>query len=299
MIRFLWILLGLAGLWLLLSRCVPKQQGLVPNRYRLGEGERPWVIAHGGAKQLFPENTMVAFDGSAALNVDALEIDVCMTSDEVLVTHHDLTIDATSDGSGEVISYLYSELLAFNFGYNFTALDGSQPYRDSLVQIPRLIDVFNRFPGQDFIVEIKDAGDTGRRAAERMQSVIANAGVADRVVVASFHDEVMQHFYEITNGQIPISGSEGAVKDLVFSGLAATEWLYRPKAALVQIPTEGAGINLASKRVINSLHRRNMAVQYWTINDPAQMRELIDLGADGLITDRPDLAWDLLREMGY
>jgi glycerophosphoryl diester phosphodiesterase len=299
MIRIIWLLLGLVGLWLLLSRCVPKQQGLTPNRYLIGEGERPWVIAHGGAKALFPENTMVAFDGSVALAVDALEIDVCMTADEVLVTHHDLTIDATSDGSGEVISYLYSELLAFNFGHRFTALDGTQPYRDSPIQLPRLIDVLNRYPEMDFIVEIKDAGENGKRAAERMQSVIANAGVADRVVVASFHDEVMKHFYEITSGQIPISGSEGEVKDLVFSGLTATEWLYRPRASLVQIPTESAGINLASKRVIKSLHRRDMAVQYWTIDDPAKMRELIDLGADGLITDRPDLMWDVLREMGY
>lgn len=295
----LYLLLGLLALWLLLSRCVPKQEAFTPNPYRIGEGERPWVIAHGGAKALFPENTMIAFDGSVALEVDALEIDVCMTADEVLVPHHDLTIDATSDGNGPLIDYTYAELLAFNFAANFTDLDGNRPYEDTLVQLPRLIDVFNAYPGMHFIVELKNQGDNGKRAAERMQSIIANAGVGERVVVASFHDDVLAHFYDNTNGQIPISGSEGMVKDLIFSGLTAMEFLHRPQATLVQIPTEGAGINLASQRIVRSLHRRDMAVQYWTINDPDEMRDLLALGADGLITDRPDLMWELLREMGF
>jgi glycerophosphoryl diester phosphodiesterase len=300
MFRMLWLFLLLLPLcWLLLSRCVPKQKGLTPNNYLISEGDRPWVIAHGGAKLLFPENTMVAFNGALALAVDALEMDVCMTADEVLVTHHNLTIDATSDGQGELISYSYSDLLAFNFGAQFTALDGSQPYRDTLIQLPRLVDVFDAYPNTYFIVELKNTGEAGKRAAERLQSIIQNAGVRERVVVASFDDKVIKHFYDITNGQVPISGAEGEVKDLVFSGLSAMEFLFRPKASVVQIPTKSAGINLASRRILRSLHRRDIAVQYWTINDPEEMRELIELGADGLITDRPDLMWDLLRDLGF
>ena len=65
------------------------------------------------------------------------------------------------------------------------------------------------------------------------------------------------------------------------------------------IPTKNSGINLASKRVINSAHRRNMAVHYWTINDKEEMKHLVELGADGLITDRPDLMKEVLREMGF
>ena len=65
------------------------------------------------------------------------------------------------------------------------------------------------------------------------------------------------------------------------------------------MPRQNSGINLASERLINSAHRRNMAVHYWTINDPKEMKELISLGADGLITDRPDIMKEVLAEMGY
>ena len=77
------------------------------------------------------------------------------------------------------------------------------------------------------------------------------------------------------------------------------EFLYRPKASIIAIPTSNSGVNLASKRVIKSAHRRKMAVHYWTINDKEEMKKLIELGADGLITDRPDLMKEVLEELGF
>src|SRR6056297_1293931 len=97
-----------------LPSCVPEQDFLPENPYMIEEGGRPWVIAHGGAKQLWPENTMPAFEGSAQLGVDMLEIDMKITKDEVLVCHHDNTIDRMSDGEGELGDFTYEELLAFN-----------------------------------------------------------------------------------------------------------------------------------------------------------------------------------------
>ncbi len=281
-----------------LMACVPQQEVLTTNPYLVGEG-RPWVLAHGGAKDLFPENTLVAFDGSMALEVDALEIDVCMTADEVLVTHHDLTIDATSDGVGEVISYTFDELQDFNFGYDFTDLEGNQPYQDSPVRIPGLETVFLRYDNVHFVVEIKNRGENGKRAAELMYDLIRSTGVEGRVVVASFSQEILNHFIEVSNGEIPISAAEEEVKDFVFSGLSGMEFLYGPEAVMFQIPRSSAGIPLDAKRLIKSAHRRRMAVQYWTIDDPEEMRRLIELGVDGLITDRPDLMWEVLRDMGY
>ncbi len=289
---FLLLVWGLLG-------CTPQQESLRPNPLVIAEGERPWILAHGGAKDLFPENTLVAFDGSVAIGVDALEIDVCMSADEVLVTHHDLTIDATSDGEGELIGYTYAELQAFNFGHDFTDLDGQQPYRDAPVRIPQLETVFQRYADVFLVVEIKNRGDNGRRAAEVMAQLIEDMGGADRVMVASFSQEVLDYFVEITDGQVPVSGAQEEVKDFVFSGLSAMEFLYRPEAIALQIPIRSAGISLDSERLIESAHRRQQAVHYWTIDDPQEMRRLLELGADGLITDRPDLMREVLREMGY
>lgn len=293
------LLLTLLGLLAALGGCVPKQQALPDNPYRIEPGGRPWIIAHGGAKALFPENTMMAFEGAMRIGVDALEMDVNLTQDDVLVTLHDLTIDGMSDGSGEAIGYTFAELQAFNFAHDFQALDGSYPLRDTVVRIPRLREVLEAFPGTYHIIELKNPGEDGKRAAALLKGLIDSLDMKDRVVIASFHDEVLRHFLSLTDGSYALSSSEEETKDFVFTGLSAMEYLYRPRSAVVAIPTESAGIPLDAQRVIRSAHRRNMAVQYWTINEQDEMRSLIEAGADGLITDRPDLMQKVLEEMGF
>lgn len=284
---------------LFVSGCVPEQQAIKQNPWRIEEGARPWVIAHGGAKELWPENTMQAFKGAAALGVDALEMDVNLTRDNVLVTLHDATIEGSSDGEGRAIDFTYNELQAFNFGEKFAGLDGNFPYKDSLVRIPRLADVLAAFPGKPMLIEIKNTGTDGERAAQELRDLINAYGAADRVLIAAFDDDVLDYFTKITTGSVLISAAEEETTDFVFSGLSGMEYLFRPDAAVVAIPTSSAGINLSLSRIINSAHRRNMAVQYWTINDKEEMRMLIERGADGLITDRPDIMKALLTEMGF
>ncbi|MEM7656411.1 MAG: glycerophosphodiester phosphodiesterase [Bacteroidota bacterium] len=292
-------LFSILGLGLLLTACVPKQETIAVNPYRLSKGQAPWIIAHGGAKQLFPENTMLAFRGSAEIGVDALEMDVTMTKDEVLVTHHDLTIDRMSDGEGRVIDFTYEELLAYNFGHDFEDLQGNRPYESEAVPIAKLEEVITSFPDHPLMIELKDRGEDGKRAAVVLQAMIEEYALKDRVVVVAFSEEVLNYFQGITKGEILIGTSQEASEDFVFSGLSAMEFLHQPEAAVVAIPTSSAGINLASRRIINSAHRRNMAVQYWTINDKETMKSLLEKGADGLITDRPDLMREVLEEMGW
>jgi len=114
------------------------------------------VIAHGGSKQLWPENTMLAFERSVEMGVDVLEIDMRLTKDEILVCHHDNTIDRMSDGEGELKDFSYEELLAFNFGEGFEDIEGSYPYLEDTVQICKLEDVFDRYQDMYYTVEIKD-----------------------------------------------------------------------------------------------------------------------------------------------
>jgi glycerophosphoryl diester phosphodiesterase len=293
--KYLTIFCLLAGL----SACVPQQQQLSPNPYLIEKDGRPWVIVHGGAKALFPENTMVAFEGVQTYRPDALEMDVCLTRDDILVTHHDLTIDDESDGSGTLRDFSYEELQAFNFGHNFQDLDGNYPYRDQAVRIPKLEEVFERYGDMPMVVELKNRGENGKRAAEVLKALIEEYQMEERIIVASFSDEVLSHFFDITEGAIATSTSEEETKDFVFTGLSAVDMLYRPDASVIQIPTKNSGIALDNRRLIRAAHRRKMAVHYWTINDPEEMRELIELGADGLITDRPDLMWEVLEEMGF
>lgn len=289
----------LISLLALVVGCVPKQKILPQNTFILEDGQRPWVIAHGGAKDLFPENTMLAFRGASQIGVDALEMDLCMTSDEQIVCHHDLTINRTSDGEGNLIDYTFAELQAFNFGADFDNPDGESPYKDSMVQIPLLREVIESFPGVPLVIELKNRGENGKRAAEVLTSLLDKYDLADRVIVASFSKEVLDHFQEFSDNKYMVSASEEETEDFVFSGLSGVSFLYRPKSVAVQIPMSQAGINLSTSRVINSAHSRNMAVHYWTIDDPDDMKLLIQNGADGLITDRPDIMWEVLEELGF
>jgi len=283
----------------LMMACVPKQEAVSINPYKTEKGDAPWIIAHGGAKKLYPGNSFLAFQSSAALGVDMLEMDVRMTKDGILITHHDQDIDRMSNGTGNVIEYTYEDLLAFNFGHNFQDKKGNYPYRNDSIAPCKLSEVFSAFSHIPLMVELKDRGEDGQKAARILKDMISKYEIQDKIVVVAFDEAVLSYFQEITADKIQIGTSQEETKDFVITALSAMEFLYRPSATVVAIPTQNSGINLASERLINSAHRRNMAVHYWTINDPAEMKQLISLGADGLITDRPDIMKEVLVEMGY
>lgn len=292
--RLLPVLLAFA-----MSSCVPEQDFLPQNPYIIGEGSRPWVIAHGGSKKLWPENTMLAFEGSAALGVDVLEIDMKITKDDVLVCHHDQTIDRMSDGEGELGEFTYQELLAFNFGEGFEDLDGSFPYQEDTVRICKLEEVFDRFQDYYYTVEIKDRGDRGLRAGELLKALVEKYQLEERMIVACFDDEILTAFQALENNSIPVSTSQKEATKFVITAKSLTGVFYAPEAVALQLPMEQSNLDLTKKHVINSAHKHNMAIHYWTIDDKEDMRMLIENGADGLMTDRPDIMLDLLEEMGY
>jgi glycerophosphoryl diester phosphodiesterase len=279
--------------------CVPQQEQIETNPYLIKKNAKPWIIAHGGAKDLFPENTMVAFQGSMAIGVDMLEMDVNLTKDGILITQHDLTIDGVTDGTGNVMDYTFEALMQFNFGYDFKDLDGNYTYRSQQVEVTKLESVMTAFPNTPMMVEIKNREESGRAAAEELWRLIQVHNFEDKMMVVAFDDATLSYFQEISNNAVLISTSEAETKDFVFSSLSAMDYVYSPKASAVAIPMENSGIDLTKKRVINAAHRRNMAVHYWTIDDKADMKLLIKNGADGLITDRPDLMHEVLVELGF
>lgn len=285
---------------MLVIQLLPVKKSTDLNPFTAEEYGRPLVIAHGGAKDLFPENTMVAFDGSYEIGIDMLEIDVALTQDNILITHHDLTIDSMTDGSGTVRSYTYEELQAFNFAYGFSGLDGSNPYLDDPVSVTKLEDVFIKYPDLLFNVEIKDKGEDGNLAASVLFDLIKKYELQDRILVPSFSDENIQYFRELTEGTVMTSSASDETKTFIYMHLAQVDNLHgKTDYVAMQLPTSNSGVNLDTSAIINDAHRRNIAVHYWTIDDPETMKDLIEKGADGIITDRPDLLNEVLTDMGY
>jgi len=242
---------------------------------------------------------MVAFKGSVDLGVEVLEMDVLLTKDGELVTLHDFNIDRTSDGKGNVTNHNYQDLLQYNFASNFESVNGDVPYSDGMIQIPRLEEVFSTFPDKMFMVELKDSIRNGKKAAEELKYLIEKYELQNRISVVCFQEQVLDYFYQITDGKISVGMTEDESIEFISTGLSGIEFLYNPRASLAALPIEYGGYRLDYKRLIKSAHRRNIAIIFWTVDDKETMRDLIEKGVDGIITNRPDIMQELLIEMGY
>jgi len=256
----------------------------------------PLLFAHRGGADLWPENTLLAFHNAAALGVDVLELDVHLTADDNLVVIHDDTVDRTTNGSGKVREMTVAELKKLDAGYNFTPDDGATyPYRGQGVSIPTLDEVLNTFPTYRVNIEIKD---DDLRASERLSEIISEHNAEERVIVASFHKEPLAHFRKL-QPQVATSASTDEIRNFYILSLLHLGRFHRPHADAYQVPVSKGSARFDTPRFIESAHKMNQQVHFWTINDTAEMRRLLALGADGIITDRPDLGMQVFQEMGY
>lgn len=254
-------------------------------------GERPLVIAHRGGKGLWPENSLFAFERAVALGVDMLEMDLHLSADGEMVVIHDATLDRTTNGQGPVAALSLQHLLALDAGYRWTA-DGGQsyPYRGQGVRIPTFADVLERFPTTPKVIEIK-VPDVGMEA--RLCEALTAHDQTDRVIVGSFYERSLQAFREQCPA-VATSAGPGSVRLLLALNLVGLGSVLSPSYQALQIPERHSGLTVASERLIRTARARGLSVQLWTINEQPVMRRLLDLGAQGLITDYPDRALQLL-----
>jgi glycerophosphoryl diester phosphodiesterase len=263
--------------------------------------DRPLVIAHQGGELLAPSNTIAAFKQAVDLGVDVLEFDIHITKDGHLVTIHDPTVDRTTNGTGKVEDLTLEELQKLDAGYFFEDLNGEFSYRDKGVYIPSLEEVFHSFPNMRMVIEIKDDNPAERipEISDKLWTLIQKYQKQDEVVVASFDQEIVNQFREKSDGMVALSAGRDEIKKFILFKKLFLANLYQPKADVFQIPTEESIFNLAKPSIMEEADRRNVSIQYWTIDDKATMKSLIEDGADGIITNRPDLMMELLEEMGY
>lgn len=275
---------------------------VVPKQPTVYEGARkPLNIAHQGGEHLAPSNTIAAFDELYRYGVDVIETDIHMTKDGQLVTIHDATVDRTTNGTGRVDQFTLEELQKLDAGYHFVDLNGNNSYRGKGVYIPTLEELFIRY-GKDYYynIEIKDRyPQVGNSEIERkLWELIEKYDLQKYVVVSAFDNELIQRFDEYAQGAVALGAGRAEAKRFVIWNLIYLPAFYFPKAQALQLPLEDSGIDLTQKRYFKGAKRLNMMMQYWTINDKETMRRLIELGADGIMTDRPDILNELLVEMG-
>lgn len=269
------------------------------NPFLVPASRPPLVIAHRGGAGLKPENTMSAFIHAVNLGVDMLEVDVRLTADGHLVTHHDSTIDRMSNGRGKIAQITYRQLKEFNFSSGFNA-NITQPEEErgaeEWADITLLQDVLKDLDEVLLTVEIKDEEERGRRAADRLMKLIKKYSYQDKIIVGSFHDEVLSYLQNKYTEYINISASKKKVAKFVITNMVKLDRLFNFNITALQIPTCYHRFNLARPGLIKAAHRKNIAVHFWTVNEPTEMKRLIELNADGIMTDRPDILLDIIKQ---
>lgn len=299
------------------------------------EGELPILIAHGGGNKEFPDNTLEAFYN--AYSVDSrvmMETDVSITKDGVVILSHDTTLDRKTNVTGAIADWNYSDLISqkVDFGYTnptksgvlngervkFVGADGKEktpldveypegvtPRDESVFLATSLEELITSFPNNKINVEIKQSGELGIKCFEEILRLLEKHNAYDRVVLASFHDELYQTYLQyIKEDKVPNNfmcspGTDGVTKYVILR-LLGLDVFFGDKMCVFQLPTEeeAAGItfDLSTKALIRNAHRHNLAVHYWTINDKEEMKELIDMGADGIMTDYPHRLKEVYNE---
>jgi glycerophosphoryl diester phosphodiesterase len=239
----------------------------------------PLAFAHQGAHTAggVGENTMASFEAAVALGYRYLETDAHATADGVLVAFHDDRLDRLTDRTGAIGDLPWNEVQAARV-------------RDSDA-IPLLEDVLTAWP--DVRVNIDPKHDA---AVDPLIELIRRTGSEARVCIGAFSDRRLARIQAALDGRVCTSMGPRQVARLVAAarGLPAGGF----SAACVQVPVRQGPVPLVTERFLRAAHRRDLPVHVWTINSPAEMHRLLDLGVDGIMTDRPDVLKQVLTERG-
>lgn len=249
------------------------------------------VIAHRGGAQRRPENTLAAFEHAVAIGADVLEMDLRATADGSIVVLHDATVDRTTDGRGRVDALTLAELRKLDAGYRWTNDGGrTHPFRGHGIRIPTLEEVFLRLPAQRLNLEMKRVEPV---LAQPLCALIRRSGMTQRVLVASMDVATIEAFRRTCP---EVATSMSRTEALTFFGLqrARLDAVYSPPVQALQVPYFFGDSLVPTPEFIAAARRKNFKLQVWTINDDERMRELIGLGVDGIVTDRPDRLLALL-----
>ena len=234
----------------------------------------PLLFAHRGAPSAHAENTLPAFAAALEQGSDVLELDVRMSVDGHVVVSHDLTGQR-----------LYGVPHAINM-VSLAAIKGWRCKRENaqLYELATLAEVLEAFPGVPLNVDIKQELPN---MLVPLLDVIMEHAADEHVLLTSFSARTLAQIRALGyRGPIGMSQRDAAFFVL---GPRWLRWLTRRGASRLQIPTRYAGLDLANRICIEKAHGVGLPIDYWVVNDPAEAERLLDLGADGIVTDEPKL----------
>jgi glycerophosphoryl diester phosphodiesterase len=237
----------------------------------------PRVFAHRGLATAAPENTVAAFRAAVVAGADYIETDAHVTADGAAVLAHDPVIELPGR-SVEIASATASELGTVDLG--------------SGERVPLLSDALRALPTTRFNIDVK-----ARSAVPAVASAIRDAGALDRVLVTSFDGATRADILRALPGVVSSASSDLVARALLPARLGLPDLVRRILRGVpcVQVPERHRGLAVVTRRSVRTFHAAGIEVHVWTVNDPDDMRRLVALGVDGIVTDRCDVALRTLR----
>ena len=247
-------------------------------------GSHIQVIGHRGAAGVAPENSVVSIERAIRGGAQAIEVDVHVSADGRLVTIHDDTLDRTTDGTGPVGSMTLQEIGRLDAGYHFTPdRGGSFPYRGTGVRVPTLDEAVSAAGRLPMIIEVKSRA-AGVALGAWLHERRAEPGDADRFIVAGFERENVAPAAAAADWRC---ATRADLIPFVLLGKLGIGGPLPRHVDAIMLPIRKGPLRLVTRGFVRRAHERGVGVFVWTVNRPSVMRELFDLGVDGLISDVP------------
>ena len=252
----------------------------------------PLAFAHRGGAEEAPENTLPAFAAAVRLGFRYLETDVHLTRDRVLMAFHDPRLDRVTDRAGAIAELGVAEVEAADAGHAWSP-DGGRtfPFRDTGVRLPRLEALLDRFP--DARVNIDPKADA---SVDALAELVDARGDWDRLCFGAFSDRRLARIRALSRGRACTSMGPLAVAVGRIAGWSGV--VPRQGADCIQVPVRQGPVPLVTAGWVRAAHRAGLRVHVWTIDAERTMHDLLDLGVDGLMTDRPSALRSVFLQRG-
>lgn len=225
------------------------------------------------------ENSLRAFEHAAGLGYTYLETDVHVTRDGVLIAFHDKVLDRVTGSAGSIATTSYVDLTDALIG-------GREP-------IPLMADLLEHLPHARFNIDLK-----AEAAVAGLADLVERTASHDRVCVGSFSGARLRAFRRLVSRPVATSYGPMSVGLSRFGPRALAETVLRGRGEALQVPYRHGGVTIVTEHFIDRAHAAGRPVHVWTIDDPGEMHTLLDLGVDGLMTDRTDVLRDVLVSRG-
>ncbi|WP_222850996.1 glycerophosphodiester phosphodiesterase [Phytoactinopolyspora mesophila] len=242
------------------------------------ENSGPIALAHRGFSLEGFENSMRAFAAAVDLGYRYVETDVHATADDVLVAFHDATLDRVTDGTGAIAQLPWSTVRQARIG--------------GVEAIPPLEDLLGTWPELRVNIDVKAAS-----AIAPTVRAIERTAAHDRICIASFSDARRRAVVRGLSKAVATSAGRSLTTSFYFASKAgmitrARRWLS--EIHCLQMPRRAGGLQLVTPRVVSDAHTAGRQVHVWTVNTAEEMHRLLDLGVDGIVTDRADVLREVL-----